>query len=410
MVWSVLLASVALAVFFPAADTAAWMLSPPTRRLVDQESMIDVLPAVGVAVAIAIWVFVFWSLIGSFLNVVVHRLPLGESVVHGGSRCPRCESPITWHDNLPVVGWLRLNGRCRSCALPIAARYPLIESICAGLGTAVYCRELLSGGANLPVRTPDFLHGGALRLFPNPSADLIGLFLYHCAGLCVLLVWGLIAWDGRRLPGRSAAAVLLVAAGLPILFPWLHPLHLGWQPGATANASTTVRLLQGLGVSLVGGLAGMLCGLFLQRLLGRLLQGDAAGRSGLPLRPPETLGLGLTLVGIVFGWQGMLGVAVLLLVACLIQMLVWSAVMDWPSLPTELLLVGTTFLHLCVWRQLTTALDPWWPGASPTPACLAPAVAMVLVVSLALLAITPVSWRPPSSRAAALDHPGDESA
>lgn len=75
--------------FFPAADTAAWMLSPPTRRLVDQESMIDVLPAVGVAVAIAIWVFVFWSLIGSFLNVVVHRLPLGESVVHGGSRCPR---------------------------------------------------------------------------------------------------------------------------------------------------------------------------------------------------------------------------------------------------------------------------------------------------------------------------------
>ena len=408
MVWSVLLASVALAVFFPAAETAAWVLSPPTRRLVDYESMIDVLPAVGVAVVIAMWIFVFWSLIGSFLNVVVYRLPLGESVVHGGSRCPRCARPITWHDNLPVVGWLRLNGRCRSCALPIAARYPVIESICAGLGTAVYCRELLSGGVNLPVRTPDFLHGGALRLFPNPSADLIGLYLYHCVGLCVLLVWGLIAWDGRRLPIRSAATVLLVAAGLPILFPALHPLHLGWQPGGSANASTTDRLLQGLGVSFVGGLAGMLCGIFLQRLLGRLLRGDAAGRSGLPLRPPETLGLGLTLVGIVFGWQAMLGAVVLLLVACLVQMLVWSAVMDWPSVPTELMLVGATFLHLCVWRQLTTSLDPWWPGASPTLACLAPAVAMVLVVSLALVAITPVSRQPPSLRAAALDHPSDE--
>jgi len=143
-------------------------------------------------------------------------------------------------------------------------------------------------------------------------------------------------------------------------------------------------------------------------LLGRLLRGDAAGRSGLPLRPPETLGLGLTLVGIVFGWQAMLGAVVLLLVACLVQMLVWSAVMDWPSVPTELMLVGATFLHLCVWRQLTTSLDPWWPGASPTLACLAPAVAMVLAVSLALVAITPASRQPPSLRAAALDHPSDE--
>jgi len=408
VVWSVLLASVAVAVFFPAADSAASALAPPSHRFVDTESVIDMLPAVGVAIVIATWIFVFWSLIGSFLNVVVYRLPLGESVVHGGSHCPRCSSPIAWYDNLPVVGWLRLNGRCRTCRLPIAARYPVVESICAGLGTAVYFRELVSGGVNLPVRIPDFLHGGVLRLFPNPSSALIGVYLYHCGALCVLLVWGLIAWDGRRLPSRSAVAVLLVAAGLPMLFPALHPLPLGWHPGSGETASPAAWLLNGLGVSVAGGVAGMLCGRVLHGLLARLLRGDAAGRSGLPLRPPQTLGLGLTLVGIVFGWQGMLGTAVLLLVACLVQMLVWSAVADWPEVPTELVLVAATFVHLCAWRQLTMGLSPWWPGASPTLACLAPPVGMVLVVSLGLVAITPASSRPPSPGAAALDHPSDE--
>jgi len=408
LVWSVVLASVAVAVFFPAANSAVRALAPPSPRLVDHGSVIEMLPMVGVAVVIATWIFVFWSLIGSFLNVVVYRLPLGESVVHGGSRCPRCANPITWHDNLPVVGWLRLNGRCRSCGLPIAARYPVVESICAGVGTAVYFRELLSGGANLPQRAPDFLHSGVLRLMPNPATDLIGLYLYHCAALCVLLVWGLIAWDGRRLPGASAVAVLIVAAGLPMLFPALHPLHLGWQAGATANASTTAWLVQGLGVSVAGGVAGMLCGLVLHRLLSRILRGDAAGRSGLPLWPPQSLGLGLALVGIVVGWQGMLGTVVLLLVACLIQMLIWSAVIDWPAVPTELMLVATTFLHLCWWRQLTVGLSPWWPGASPTLACLVPLVGMVIVMSLGLVAITPSPSRPSSPGADDLNHPGDQ--
>jgi leader peptidase (prepilin peptidase)/N-methyltransferase len=66
--------------------------------------------------------------LGSFLNVVVHRLPRGESVVHGGSHCPTCGAAIRWHDNVPVFGWLLLGGRCRDCGVPIAARYPLLEA------------------------------------------------------------------------------------------------------------------------------------------------------------------------------------------------------------------------------------------------------------------------------------------
>ena len=408
-VWAVFLGSVAMAIAFPAGELAAWLVSSPKRPSVHAgDPLLELLPMAGMGVLIAIWVFVFWSLIGSFLNVVVHRLPLGRSVVLGGSRCPRCHSAIKWHDNLPVIGWLNLHGRCRSCDLPIAARYPVVESICAGLCTAVYFRELLSGGANLPGRVPDFLHGGVLKLFPNASFDLIGLTLYHCGTLCVLLVWGLIAWDGRRVPFRSVLAVLGVAAGLPTLLPSLHPLGLTGGP-ATAPTTADAWFMQGLGVSVAGGVAGLFCGLFLEWLFDRLLRGDASGRSGMPLWRPHALGIGLALVGIVCGWQGMLGTTTLLLVACLVQALIWSAVTAWPTVPTELLLVPATFLHLCLWRQLVGGLSPWWPAA-PTLACLTPLAAMVLTVAGAFTAIAPAPSRLQPQRETDPDRPGDQPA
>lgn len=65
--------------------------------------------------------------IGSFLNVVIHRVPRQLSIVRPGSRCPGCEEEIAPRDNVPVISWLVLRGRCRHCAAPISARYPLIE-------------------------------------------------------------------------------------------------------------------------------------------------------------------------------------------------------------------------------------------------------------------------------------------
>lgn len=392
-VWAVLLASVAVAIAFPALEAVGWLLSPPKRTFLMAGSWLEAVPMVAAGLLVAVWIFTFWSLIGSFLNVVVHRLPLGQSVVHGGSRCPRCSSPIRWHDNLPVIGWLNLDGHCRSCGLPIAARYPIVESICAGLATAVYFRELLSGGANLPGRPPDFVHGGTLQLFPSPGLELVGLYLYHCGLLCVLLAWALITWDGRRVPGRSVATMLAVAAVLPLLFPLLHPLDLhGMElaPAADGGITMGIRLVQGLGVSLAGGVAGLLGGAALERLLRHLLCGDAAGRAGQPLRRPAALGIGLALVGVVLGWQGMLGTLIILLCICLAQIFAWSALGRWPVVSAELLLVPATFLELCFWRQLGEGLPPWWP-ATATPICLALPVAMVLAVAAALVAITPAS-------------------
>jgi leader peptidase (prepilin peptidase)/N-methyltransferase len=76
-------------------------------------------------------------MIGSFLNVVVHRLGRGESVVSPSSRCPGCGTPIRARDNIPVVSWLLLRGRCRSCGEPISARYPLLELATGALFAAV---------------------------------------------------------------------------------------------------------------------------------------------------------------------------------------------------------------------------------------------------------------------------------
>ena len=72
-------------------------------------------------------IFLAGLAIGSFLNVVAHRLPRGESLISPPSHCPKCDTPIRWYDNLPILGWLLLRGRCRSCGESISWRYPAVE-------------------------------------------------------------------------------------------------------------------------------------------------------------------------------------------------------------------------------------------------------------------------------------------
>ena len=84
-----------------------------------------------------LWVFATGAVVGSFLNVVIARVPKGQSIVRPASRCPRCEKPIAWYDNIPLVSWFALRARCRSCGLPISPRYPLVELLTAALAVAV---------------------------------------------------------------------------------------------------------------------------------------------------------------------------------------------------------------------------------------------------------------------------------
>lgn len=89
----------------------------------------------------AAWVFGMGLILGSFANVAIHRLPLGLSVVKPRSRCPQCRHSLAWFDNIPVLSFVLLQGKCRSCRAPIDARYPVIELVTALLLSAVWLKH-----------------------------------------------------------------------------------------------------------------------------------------------------------------------------------------------------------------------------------------------------------------------------
>ena len=82
--------------------------------------------------------FAFGSCVGSLVNVLVYRLPLGISVVTPPSRCPSCNTQLTWRENIPVFGWIFLKGKCRFCKAKISAEYPLVEAFVGLLFVTLY--------------------------------------------------------------------------------------------------------------------------------------------------------------------------------------------------------------------------------------------------------------------------------
>jgi leader peptidase (prepilin peptidase)/N-methyltransferase len=90
------------------------------------------------AIVTSVLVFVFGSAVGSFLNVVIYRIPAGLSLLNPPSRCPKCKTRLKPYDNVPVLGWLWLKGRCRYCRAPISPRYPLIEAFTGALFLATF--------------------------------------------------------------------------------------------------------------------------------------------------------------------------------------------------------------------------------------------------------------------------------
>lgn len=84
--------------------------------------------------------FIFGSIVGSFLNVCIYRMPLEQSIIFPGSHCPKCNKPISWYDNIPLLSYLFLSGKCRWCKVPISPRYLLVELLTAGVFAFFYQR------------------------------------------------------------------------------------------------------------------------------------------------------------------------------------------------------------------------------------------------------------------------------
>jgi leader peptidase (prepilin peptidase)/N-methyltransferase len=165
----------------------------------------------------------YGGLYGSFLNVVVYRLPRGQSLVHPRSRCPHCGAGISWYDNVPVLSWLMLRGRCRSCRGPISARYPLVEAATALLAGALALRWSgatvwiaaagLASGALLAVALIDwdtFLIPDELSLGLAAAGVLAAAWNpYFAGGDWRIAVW----WSLRGALGGFALGLGLAAGG-----------------------------------------------------------------------------------------------------------------------------------------------------------------------------------------------------
>lgn len=197
--------------------------------------------------------------LGSFLNVVVHRLPRGASVVGGGSRCPECGSPIRWHDNVPVLGWLFLQGRCRDCMTPISPRYPLVEACAALVVGLVASVELLGGGANLPGQRFVGLGFGSDVLLTRTDWPLVALCAVHCAMLMTLLVWALLDHDGQPIPRPWIMASLAVAIAANAALP----LKTGPYPSLHSLADALLGLAVGAGLGMAAGRPAVRAGMML---------------------------------------------------------------------------------------------------------------------------------------------------
>jgi leader peptidase (prepilin peptidase)/N-methyltransferase len=127
--------------------------------------------------------------VGSFLNVVAFRLPRGESLVSPGSHCPGCGTPVRAYDNVPLLGWMLLRGRCRSCGEPISPRYPIVEGVTALLAVAVVLvkstpRDVVLGLVLVAVLVPVALIDLEEQIIPNKitlpaavAAVVIGLLM-----------------------------------------------------------------------------------------------------------------------------------------------------------------------------------------------------------------------------------------
>lgn len=242
---------------------------------------------------------VFGLLVGSFLNVVIWRVPRGESIVSPPSACPRCGHRLRPYDNIPVVSWLVLRARCRDCGEPISARYPAVELLTAVLFAVmaavvplwVLPAFLWLAAAGVALSAIDI----ELHRLPNvivyPSALVVGGWLVGAALL------------GATVGGESGGALALrVALSGLALFAFYLVLALIYPAGMGLG---DVKLAFVLGMALgwfswayvgLGTFAAFLCGALVGIVI--MIRGKGGRRTAIPFGPFMFLG---ALIAIVFG-------------------------------------------------------------------------------------------------------------
>jgi leader peptidase (prepilin peptidase)/N-methyltransferase len=230
--------------------------------------------------------------IGSFLNVVIYRVPRGESIVRPRSHCPQCDQPIRPRDEIPVVSWLLLKGRCRDCGVRISPRYPSVE-----LGTAALFVVMgVKFGATLQL--PAYLYFAAIAVALSMIdidvkrlPDVITLPSYVVAGLLLLVPAA--AHDTWTDYGRAWLAALILFAFYAIVW-FVYPAGMGLGDVKLAGVLGLYLGWLGWGVLAVGAFLGFLLGALGGVLL--MLSRRGGRKSKVPFGPYMVAGATLSIL------------------------------------------------------------------------------------------------------------------
>jgi leader peptidase (prepilin peptidase)/N-methyltransferase len=212
--------------------------------------------------------FLIGTVVGSFLNVCIYRIPWEKSVIWPSSTCQRCWAPIAPQDNIPILSWLALRGECRNCGARIAARYPLIELLVGLLFLGFYYVDVVHGS-----RGP---YGWEI-------GQALARFGYHAILAALLVAATFIDYDLFIIPDQITVTGMVLGLGMGALLPWIRP-----------EPSTAQTLPGGLGV----GLLGLAVGAGITQTV-RLLGTFALRREAMGFGDVTLMGM----IGAFLGWQ-----------------------------------------------------------------------------------------------------------
>jgi leader peptidase (prepilin peptidase)/N-methyltransferase len=271
---------------------------------------------------LAAWLFGLGACIGSFMNVVIYRMPAKLPIWMPNSRCPHCLHSIRPSDNIPILSWLLLRAKCRDCHASIPSRYPAVELLVGSLFLLFGLLEGLTRGANLPL-------GLALG-----DISIWVIYGTHMMLLCVITCAAFIRFDGHEPPTRLFAAPIamgFVASGIL---------------GGLASSGP-------LGMSVLAAMLG-------------LLAGGAIGVFATAAAHPRCGGLGgileWAIIGQILGWYAVCWIAISVAVLAALQTLARGSL---TRMPISGLMLVSAAVWLLNWRTIVELVPQWTRDSDP---------------------------------------------
>ncbi|HEV3146831.1 MAG TPA: prepilin peptidase [Gemmataceae bacterium] len=338
--------------------------------------MYDFLIYQGPVIVILVFLFILGTIIGSLLNVCIARLPREKSIIWPGSRCGKCFQPIRWYDNLPLVSYWILRGRCRSCGASFSIRYFLIEGLVGIAFVGLFYVEVIHNQHEIPAFR-NVARDLQFNLFDRQTLPYFVFFLQRATLFCLLLTAAICDLEDRTIPLTVTLPGTLIGLIFAVAFPWpwpnvpgeamplpvrgvivnnwwmMGPPKPGLSPWPAWGPPPAWAPAGSWQLGLLTGVAGALAGTFLLRAVKFLFE-KGLGK--------EALGLGdadlMMMVGAFLGWQVVVVAFLIGAMASLFLALPQLIFRGDNSLPFGPgLAVGTLITWLC-WKWIGPGLQP----------------------------------------------------